>query len=445
MPKKRQRIAFISHESAIATFFHNPEQGSRDAANLVDVDVEWNHYLAKSESKMAQDIHDAVNKGIDGIITSIPNDSVFQAVEYAVAKNIPVIVFNTGLDYARQLGLTRVLQDDVEAGNMLGEELYNANFSKPLAVQLSSLDDYTSKRRRLGIEQAIGYSPTVLKIYEASNMSAVNRPVQLVRDAFLSNAGAYDSIISLGGSLLTGQDVYRNQTIKTGPNLVTNATLSYFMQNEANSLMSINDKSGSIGALVPHTRGDTYNAAMMAGVTNLAQKLNWTVYNPKEGVDGILVQSSSNQVLEYANNAVAKAKNAVGVVALGSFFEKHNTSYSHLSNVALDMVDLSKSIANKIAADGKTRPVCITERSTQVASPFCHYFYEAYQQLQGNSAAATADQVVKSVNVSYPGAMENEFMTIIQRLYEDDSYEPDSFVTFSEYVFTIINSVISEF
>lgn len=59
--KKRRRISFISHESAIATFFHNPEQGSRDAANLVDVDIEWNRYLMKSESKIVQDIHDAVN------------------------------------------------------------------------------------------------------------------------------------------------------------------------------------------------------------------------------------------------------------------------------------------------------------------------------------------------------------------------------------------------
>lgn len=61
------------------------------------------------------------------------------------------------------------------------------------------------------------------------------------------------------------------------------------MQNEANSLISINDKSGSIGALVPNTRGDTYNAAMMAGVNNLAQKLNWTVYNPKEVVKRLVI------------------------------------------------------------------------------------------------------------------------------------------------------------
>lgn len=110
-------------------------------------------------------------------------------------------MFNSGLDYAKKLGLTRVLQDDIEAGIMLGQELYNANFSKPLTVQLSSLDDDTSKRRRLGIQQAIGHEPELLKISEVSNVSATNTPAQFVRDAFLSNPGAYDSIISLGGSV----------------------------------------------------------------------------------------------------------------------------------------------------------------------------------------------------------------------------------------------------
>jgi hypothetical protein len=59
--KKRPRIAFVSHDSAMATFFHNPEQGSRDAANMVDVDVEWNRYLTASESTMVKDIRNAVD------------------------------------------------------------------------------------------------------------------------------------------------------------------------------------------------------------------------------------------------------------------------------------------------------------------------------------------------------------------------------------------------
>lgn len=82
--------------------------------------------------------------------------------------------------------------------------------------------------------------------------------------------------------MLTGHEVYYNKTIKTGPNLITNTTLPKVLQNEKNSLININDKLGSVGALVPNTYGDTYNAAMMAGVVSLAHKLNWTVSNTLE-------------------------------------------------------------------------------------------------------------------------------------------------------------------
>lgn len=105
------------------------------------------------------------------------------------------------------------------------------------------------------------------------------------------------------------------------------------------------------------------------------------------------------------------------------------------------MVELSKSIAERIVLDGNSRPVCITERSIEVSSPFCQHFYEAFQELQGNNAIPKLNQVVQFVNVSYPGAMENEFMEITQRIYKNGSYEPDSFITFSEYIFEIINSV----
>lgn len=46
-----------------------------------------------------------------------------------------------------------------------------------------------------------------------------------------------------------------------------------------------------------------------------------------KGVDGILMQSSSNQILEYASNAINRAKVPMSAVAVGSFFEKYNRTY----------------------------------------------------------------------------------------------------------------------
>lgn len=108
--------------------------------------------------------------------------------------------------------------------------------------------------------------------------------------------------------------------------------------------------------------------------------------------------------------------------------------------MALDIVSLAKSVAKTVASDGKQRPVCMIETMASKVSPFCSYFYEAYQEMFGNAASANITQVVQYINLSYPGVMESEFMTILNTLH-DQGYEPDSFIAFSEYVFTTINNV----
>lgn len=111
-----------------------------------------------------------------------------------------------------------------------------------------------------------------------------------------------------------------------------------------------------------------------------------------------------------------------------------------MANVGLDIHSLANSIAKTVIEDEKLTPICITERTSSVSSPFCRYFYQAYQDELGNSGRPTFNQVVHSVNLSYSGAMETEFLGILLQLNED-GYEPDSLITFSEYVFSIINSV----
>lgn len=197
--KRRPRIAFISHDSAIATFFHNPEQGSRDAANIVDVDIEWNRYLTTTEARMSQDIIHAVDNHIDGIICSIPNLQVYKSIQYAISKNVPVIVFNSGLEYAKTLGLTRVMQDDFEAGLLIGQHILKGNFTKPLAVQFSSMEKESSTQRLNGFQQAMSRKEMdVLKITDNVTNSTFT-PAQLIADTFRN--GKYDSIVSLGGSV----------------------------------------------------------------------------------------------------------------------------------------------------------------------------------------------------------------------------------------------------
>lgn len=133
------------------------------------------------------------------MIVTIPDDAVYQAVQYAMSKNVPVIVFNSGLRYAQQLGLTRVMQDDYEAGRMLALELYNRHYSQPLCVHVSTQNDLdlpVINYRIEGITSVFNSTPTLMRAYKNDNR---DEAIQKIRQALQSNQ--YDSIIAMGGAV----------------------------------------------------------------------------------------------------------------------------------------------------------------------------------------------------------------------------------------------------
>ncbi|KAI8997001.1 hypothetical protein BDB01DRAFT_13819 [Pilobolus umbonatus] len=540
---KKPRIAFISHDIVLPTLYHNYEQGSRDAANILDVDVEWNRYLSIPQARMAKDIYKAIetvsqysvymyipvanmfiSKGVDGIITSIVSDEVYEAVQYALKRKIPVIVFNSGSEYAQSLGLTRVLQDNYEAGVMIGTELSKRNILQPLIVQMDSLDKMTAENRIRGIKSAINSSPTILKLSEPFNNSSITM-TKMITDHFYLNANMFDSIISLGGSncadivataisdihqkssnlelaagffdiggnsmtnlfktnkntfavtqlpyyqtalpvfymylrILTGQDVYHNQTVKTGPNLVTNITLYSFLQRETNSLINIDKKFSLIGTIMPNIHGDTYNSALMAGITNLAKKLNWTVSNLKEenplvspedvgyGLDyyanisatGIIIQTSNTSFVDYAPY-FQKKQPPIQLSTVGSALDDHPKSSSIISSVGIEVENLARSVASRVISDGVLSPLCINEQSAIIPEFFCEKFYNEYKRLSKTDNIPSIQYVNHFLNISSHSTMESEFLQLLYQM-EEKLYYPDAFITFSEYVFNIINTRI---
>jgi hypothetical protein len=60
-PSNRPHIAVIAHNSAIGTFHQSSEQGARDAAAILDIQLDWNRHFINSASKMKADIYEAVN------------------------------------------------------------------------------------------------------------------------------------------------------------------------------------------------------------------------------------------------------------------------------------------------------------------------------------------------------------------------------------------------
>ena len=129
------------------------------------------------------------------MIVSIPNQEIYDAVKEATKTGIPIIVFNTGMEYAQKLGLMRVLQSDRESAEMMANELKRRNYTRPLAVQITSsgnLDERTFSNRANGITQYLGQPIDILSV-----TNDFEKAVNDVENTFSS--GSYDSIISLGG------------------------------------------------------------------------------------------------------------------------------------------------------------------------------------------------------------------------------------------------------
>lgn len=111
-----------------------------------------------------------------------------------------------------------------------------------------------------------------------------------------------------------------------------------------------------------------------------------------------------------------------------------------MPNIGLDLNELAKSVAKAVSEDGKKAPICFSERTADFSSPFCSNFYREYQTLLGNTDQPTFNQVVQYIYITFPNTMKEDFLSILNNL-SDEGYRPDSFITFSENVFTIINSV----
>lgn len=211
-PDVRPKVAVISHDSAISTFAQNPEQGARDAAAILDVQIDWNRHFINSASKMIADIRDAVDnvcnqtikygcisphalQEVAGIIVTIPNEDVLEAVEYAISHGIPVIVYNAGLAYAERLGLTRVMIDNFETGKYIANELKNRGYNRPLVLQITNIQDTSFSSRYHGVSETLGFEPELMAISDSNDTQKAI--AQLTN--YVEQHTSFDSIISLGG------------------------------------------------------------------------------------------------------------------------------------------------------------------------------------------------------------------------------------------------------
>lgn len=113
-------------------------------------------------SKMASNLDAAVNQGVDGILIDHgTKEALNQGVENAIAKGIPVVAFDAGVDVN---GVTSLEQGDAKMAQMTLEKLAEDTNGEANIVKIWVAGFAPMERRQVAYENFIGENPGIKEI-----------------------------------------------------------------------------------------------------------------------------------------------------------------------------------------------------------------------------------------------------------------------------------------
>ena len=113
-------------------------------------------------SKMASNLDAAVNQGVDGILIDHgTKEALNQGVENAIAKGIPVVAFDAGVDVK---GVTSLEQGDAKMAQMTLEKLAEDSNGEASIVKIWVAGFAPMERRQIAYEKFIGENPGIKEI-----------------------------------------------------------------------------------------------------------------------------------------------------------------------------------------------------------------------------------------------------------------------------------------
>lgn len=160
--KETYNFVIITH-SATIPFWVPLVKGAQDAARAISlaegVEITVRHMgpqLFNVEEQVSI-LENAVQSGVDGIITTLPDLNAFDApVANALAQGIPVIATNTDDTSGDNPRLAYVGQLDITAGNVLGQKIVEyVGTSGKIAIGLEDLGHPSLQDRLTGVRQVL--------------------------------------------------------------------------------------------------------------------------------------------------------------------------------------------------------------------------------------------------------------------------------------------------
>lgn len=120
--EKKMKFVLVAHSAAIS-FWVPVKKGAEDAAKALGVDVVFTGPAEFDIPKQVAMIESAINSGIDGLATTLPDPEAFDSVvQKGLNKGIPVVAFNTD-DSTPNPRMSSIAQNQIEAGKAMGREI----------------------------------------------------------------------------------------------------------------------------------------------------------------------------------------------------------------------------------------------------------------------------------------------------------------------------------
>jgi len=194
------RIVFVTHGQAADPFWSVVQNGMRDAAQEVGVEVEYQAPRSYDMVVMGRLIDATVASDPDGMVVSVSDpDALRTPIQKAVKAGIPVISVNSGYEAAQKMGvLAHVGQTEYEAGYEGGKEMAAAGVEKALCVN-HSIGNVSLDRRCEGFSDAFEEAGGTTELL-ATEVGDPNEAQQRIQ-ARLSSDATIDGLITLGPSM----------------------------------------------------------------------------------------------------------------------------------------------------------------------------------------------------------------------------------------------------
>lgn len=216
----RATVAMITHEVPGDSFWDLIRKGAQAAADKDNIELRYsNDPEAPNQANLVQT---AIDSGVDGIaVTLAKPDAMTPAVKSALAKDIPVVAFNSGFDNWKALGVQEYFgQDEKLAGIAAGERLTKDGAKKVVCI-IQEQGQVALESRCAGVKEGFKGQTEILNV-NSKDMPSVESTIT----AKLQQDPTVDHLVALGAPIALA-------AVQSKGNANSNATIVTFDTNAA--------------------------------------------------------------------------------------------------------------------------------------------------------------------------------------------------------------------